>query len=194
MIRTAALLGAVALCIAALASCGHSGRSSGRRPTTAVRLSAHRPTAGITRTARAAQTSGSGLATYGQQATPQSLAAISTALQRYLRALASDRGSAACRQLTSSLRAQVSAVIPPTRPGLREDCPSALRSMFSHETPHRRVALRGTIITAVRVEADRAFVLFRQPGMPSGFFPMQREAGRWRIAALGASLLPDSHD
>ena len=43
---------------------------------------------------------------------------------------------------------------------------------------------------AVRVQGGSAFAVYRQPKAKVEFFPLDLEDGRWRIAALGGSLLP----
>jgi hypothetical protein len=89
-------------------------------------------------------------------------------------ALAAADGAAACSHLAAGVRAQALAVTSSSENGTGKGCAHVLGSMFAREAPQTRAAQRHTTVTAVRVDGDRAFALFRQPGMPAGFFPMQR--------------------
>jgi hypothetical protein len=133
------------------------------------------------------------IGSFGTPADPAQRAALTTALRAYLVALASGDGTAACSRLAAPLRAQLLSLGPGGGSGQHRSCAQTLASMYGQEPPQTRMAQRHTAIGSIRVEKDRAFVLYRQPGAPPGFFPLQREGGHWRVAALGGTVLPTSH-
>jgi hypothetical protein len=172
----------------ALASCGGSSSTSGagqqRKPSTAAPADDSRPRAPRS-TAKQ-----SGIETFGRAAGTQDRAAISAALRAYSLALAADDGAAACSKLSTGVRGQALAVPMGGRRRKSTSCARVLTTLFAREPAQARAAQRAITVTAIRVEGDRGFALFRQPGMPPGFFPMVRERGEWKVGAIGGTVLP----
>jgi hypothetical protein len=190
MARRAVNLAALTLFTIPVASCGGSSEavSVPGRAMPAAR-SSKPPNAGPTATPASGP---NGIVRFGHPAGPVDRAAISAALRGYTLALAADNGAVACSHLASWLRAQATAGVTSGAQGQTKSCAQLLTSMFAHEGSQARAAQRDTVITAVRVDGDRAFAIFRQPGVPAEFFPMQREGGQWKVGALGGSMLPPS--
>jgi hypothetical protein len=182
-------LGAITGLALGLASCGGTPRpvTSSKRTTTGAGTSQARghapgaPRLGANR---------SGIETFGRAAGPADRSAVSAALRAYAGALATDNGAAACSHLAAGVQSQAQAWVSSSGHGTSNGCAQVLSSLFAHETPRTRASQRDISVTAVRLDGDRGFAVFREPGTPVGFFPMQREHGEWKVAALGGSVLP----
>jgi hypothetical protein len=211
MTRTTILSGSILLLALTLSSCGGGSRAQGASrvttstgATTTVSRSLPQPSAGTTETqqtgTKTTQQPGmtatsaplaeatNGIEAFGYPAGGLERAAVATALHGYTVALATDDGAVACAQLAAPIRAQ--ALNTAARQAQDESCAQLLTSMFAGQAPQTRAAMRHIEIDGVRVEGDRAFALIHQAGTPESFYPLQREQGQWKIAALGPTTLP----
>lgn len=176
-----------------LMSCGNESRRAHAQRAPA-RHDLARGRAGATPGPAPGSTAATGIEAFGHPAGRIERAAVSAALREYTAALAADDGTVACSHLAAPLRGQALAlnVASSKAQGTNESCARLLTTMFARQPPGMRSAMRRTQVNVVRVAGDRALAVFRQPGLPRGFFPMQLEHGRWEVAALGATTLPSA--
>jgi hypothetical protein len=66
-------------------------------------------------------------------------------------------------------------------------CASILASLLATPPARLRVAMHATRLLGARVNGDRAFALYRQPKLGSGFISMIRENGTWKAGAISGS-------
>lgn len=69
-------------------------------------------------------------------------------------------------------------------------CPQLLAAMSTGMPAYVKRDLAKADVGALRVEGERAFLLFRGAHHTNYFMPMAREAGKWKVAAIAASALP----
>jgi len=186
----------------ALSSCGGAGGGSRARiglPTTThatVRASASTVAStggGPTASVRGGQQPGAttppprdaapnGVESFGHAAVGAERVDISNALRAYTLALSRDEGFAACKRLAAPLAAQLSSVTHAPD----GSCTQTLTMMYARQAPETRRSLRAPAIDAVRLQGSLAIAtvdLAPSPG--KAFYPLRREGGTWRIAAIG---------
>jgi hypothetical protein len=108
----------------------------------------------------------------------------------YDRAVAGGDTAAACNGLASVIRTQLLQMLSRAPKGKGLDCPKLLTAMFARIPPRLRIALRSTTVTEVRIKGDHGFALYHQPGVGAGSFPVMRDHGSWKVAAISGSILP----
>ncbi|MGN6371597.1 MAG: hypothetical protein ACTHM1_01190 [Solirubrobacteraceae bacterium] len=129
-----------------------------------------------------------GIVSFGHLARGATRAAVVRAVRSYTTALASDDGGRACSLLVASLRMQVSSVESNGGGG----CAGSVAAMFVNEPASARMAMRRSTVDFVRATSTRAFAVMHKHGASNAFYPLQRENGRWLVAAIGPSALPAS--
>jgi hypothetical protein len=114
--------------------------------------------------------------------------AILAAEQDYLAALVSGDYRGACAHLSSSIEESLQAMIQ----GGKKPCAQILAHLVSASAAQgAKQQLDGKVVR-VRVEGDHGFVIFHAPGARLYAFPMSREDGGWRVAALNGAVLAPS--
>jgi len=127
---------------------------------------------------------------FGSEAEGPERKSILAIERSYLSAIAAGDFPAACTNLAANVLDSLRQVFGEGRGGV--SCARRLAVLLSDAAPALANAqLRGRI-TKVRVEGDRAFVVFRAPGAELYQFTTVREAGRWKAASAGASVLVPS--
>jgi hypothetical protein len=156
------------LCPAALGGCGATTPTSGPAPPPPPRES--------------------GIGAYGRPAAPATAAAVEALLRGYFRSLSEADGKAACRSLAVSTRAQLAGL--GDRDGSGSGCVRQIVALFGGRPAASRRALREVEIESIRVSGRHGFVIYRLPGEPAEFLPLQEESGSWRVIGIGGTRLP----
>lgn len=108
----------------------------------------------------------------------------------YLEALADDDLAVACSYLASNVQQSLAQLAGGKLK--RNGCPAILSKLLA---PTANAVAREQVegeITKVRVQGDRAFVVFHAPGAKLFQMTMVRENGDWKVAIVAASVLvPD---
>ncbi len=171
--RSAALLALIAALV--LVGCG-SGDSETTQTTTSQEQSG-------------GEEDGS-LQSFGQEAEGEDEEAILAAEQGYLSALGERDFQAACGLLAAQTTASLEQIAPPA---LRaKGCPAILPKVLAPAAISDAAKQAEGEITAVRVEGEEAFVLYRAPGAKLYAFSMVREDGEWRVTTItGTVMVPE---
>lgn len=177
--RWIALAGSTAV-IAALAGCGGDDDES---PDSTA------PGNGPAATASGGN-GGQNPAEFGEEAGPEDRAAAGATVQDFLRALGNDDGSKACSLMSASVKTNLELFLEgEARESVQNSCEELVRALKS-QIPAKRLPPSGPIeVTAVRIEGDHGFVIYRDEEGRSSAFPVVRDDGVWKVAAIvGASL------
>lgn len=116
----------------------------------------------------------------GVEAPPAERTAASAVLAAYLRAGATERRAAQCRQLSAAARESLQQ--------LGGGCASALEAVTPDQAGSAS-AMAGPI-GSLRVEGDRAYALYHGRGGVDYAIPMRREGGEWKVDSLAPVELP----
>ena len=124
---------------------------------------------------------------FGREAAGAERAAILGSFHGYLSGLASKNYGAACAALAREVQRSLEGL---ASPRLRSAGCSAIlpRLLAAGAGSIARAQLMGAV-RKVRLEGDRAFVVFHAPGAELYMLPMTREGGGWKVALLIASVL-----
>jgi hypothetical protein len=125
---------------------------------------------------------------FGAEAGGSERRAILAAEQGYLGALATGHFKTACSHL--SAQAQSSLKHLAKMQAIR--CRQILPKLLSGSAPASAGVQAAGKVMKVRVQGDRAFVVFHAPGARLYLFTMQREGGDWKVTTLAASVLAPS--
>jgi hypothetical protein len=127
---------------------------------------------------------------FGSEAEGASRAALLGAFHSYLNAVATEDNAAACSYLSVNVQRSLERLA--GGQGKSPGCAQILSKLLSPTAPaiSREQAEGG--ITKVRVEGDRAFVVFHAPGAKLYQMTMVRESGEWKVATVAASVLVPS--
>jgi len=175
---------------ATTSSASASGATAGRATTSSG--SASSATAGGDRSTGAAGTAplaryyGS-IATFGSEASGSERAAVLAALHSYLAAIAAGNWGAACEQLSTPIQHQLELLLAHAKGVHGRGCAAALGALFAHTPGSLRRQLTPLNVIAVRINSNRAFVLYRSTQLPHAVISMLREAGRWKAGVLAGS-------
>jgi len=108
----------------------------------------------------------------------------------YLRAIARGDTGSACSHLSRTVRSQLGRLA--AGRATPAACAESLAALLSGTAaPVARQQARGRI-SHVRVAGDRGYVIFHAPGAALYVIPMLREAGGWKVAMVGSSVLVPS--
>lgn len=122
---------------------------------------------------------------FGSEASGSDFEAAAAALHGYLDARAARAWRAACSHLSPDTRGSLGDL----GGGGAASCPETLASL-SAEVPNEVLAEAAEAdVAAMRVEGDRAFLLFRGAHDAAYFMPMAHVGGAWKVAAITASAL-----
>jgi hypothetical protein len=126
---------------------------------------------------------------FGTEAEGAAKHTASAAEQRYLSAVAERDYAAACALLSKSLTGSLEAMV---KPGRELACGQILERLLSPTASRVSAQQADGEVFKVRVEGDRAIVVFHAPGARLWALPLSREGGAWKVTALGASILAPS--
>lgn len=108
----------------------------------------------------------------------------------YLNAVAEGDYEVACSHLAETARGSLEQIAAGSLKG--KGCAAILPKLLSPTAPRIARAQADGAVTRVRVEGDRAFVVFHAPGAKLYELTMVREGGEWRAATVTAAVLvPD---
>ncbi len=124
---------------------------------------------------------------FGEESEAEERAAILAAERGYFTALGAEEFAEACDRLAESSRSSLGGLT-----GSGGNCAAALPRLLTPEAfALARQAAKGEV-TAVRVDGEQAFVVYRAPGATLFVLPMVEEAGEWKPTSLtGSVLVPD---
>jgi hypothetical protein len=161
---------------------------TGPPPTTSASL----PNEGTKRPAPSVPTNKGGdnsIQTYGVESGSADRAEAALALQAYLDARAAGDWASACSYLTFSTRLLLEKFAERV-PRLRGAGCAEVMAAFAQGVPPAALAAEARIeVISLRVEGDRAFVIYRSPGNRVSTTPMAKENGAWKVAGMGATPL-----
>jgi hypothetical protein len=124
---------------------------------------------------------------YGGEATGVDRVAILATFHRYLEAIGAGEYASACVNLAGFARHSLRQLAGEADGG--RHCAAILPGFLTAAAgATARQQAVGTV-RKVRVEGDRAFVVFHAPGARLYQMTMTREGGRWRVATVSASVL-----
>lgn len=125
---------------------------------------------------------------FGEEAEGASRAAVLGAFHGYLGALAAREYAGACSYLAAPVTESLSQL---TRAKGKPLCSKSLSLLLSPTAPRFAAQQDEGQITRVRVEDDRAFVVYRAPGAKLYELTMVKEGGAWKAAVvIGSVLVP----
>ena len=182
--RSAPKLLAVAfalLLVTCLVACGGDGNSTTSTAGTAVTASP----------AGEGQKGGeASIEEFGSEAGGSDREEILSVFTGYMGAIASKDYEVACSHLAASVQEGLEQLAGKSLKG--EDCTALLPKLLAPTAPQIAREQAGGEIAKVRVEGDRAFVVFKAPGAKLYQLTMVREDGEWKAATVAASVLvPD---
>ena len=109
------------------------------------------------------------------------------AFHAYLSAIAAGDWTAACQELSTTVKHQLQTLLARAGGGAGS-CAPALGSLLGRTPSSARRSLAQADVIAVRTDGDHAFVLYRSPALSHASISMLREAGRWTAGVLSAAL------
>lgn len=168
-----ALAGAVVVAIA-LAGCG--GNEDDSRDST-VAAGGSAPTA-TAQSGGGAQTP----AEFGEEADAADRTAAGASVQEFLRAFAADDWPTACSLMSAFAKENLAVFT--SRYAQGRGCPAQMQAL-TRQVPAKRLPQPGRIeVIGLRIDGDRGFVLYRDAEGARFAFPVAREGGEWRVAAI----------
>jgi hypothetical protein len=124
---------------------------------------------------------------FGTPAPPAVRRQILFVLEHYLAALADDSGPAACSFLYPPVAAELPAFKDPSG---EAGCGPALGALFRGQSAAASDALRQTRPRQTLIKGSGAFAIVGVGGgTEAGFYPLEKDGDRWKVAALGVSIL-----
>ncbi len=124
---------------------------------------------------------------YGEEAEGATRAEVLTAYRSYLDALSQRDYAEVCALLSSVPRKTLQHLT--SGAGPRLTCPKALPFLLSPDASRIAAQQAEGEVKRVRVEEDRAFVVFHAPGARLFQFTLVREDDEWKLAGLTAGVL-----
>jgi hypothetical protein len=107
---------------------------------------------------------------------------ILAAMGSFLRAMASDDYPAICAGITQANREQLDQLLKIKKEAT--GCPSLLKTLLIGPDTEARRAAEGTVYE-VRVDGDKAFILFTPKGGTASYFMMKHDPDGWRSTSIG---------
>lgn len=136
---------------------------------------------------------------FGGEASGSELSQAAAALHGFLDARATGDWKRACANMAAGITKSLEqfAGAAHSLPGKKGKnapkhigCPQLLAAMSTGMPAYVKKELAKADVGALRVEGERAFLLFRGAHHTNYFMPMAKEAGKWKVAAIAASALP----
>jgi hypothetical protein len=127
---------------------------------------------------------------FGNEAEGSSRAAVLGVFTGYLNALAAKDDATACNYLAASVQRSLEQFVTPAL--RRKGCAAILPKLLSPTAAAIARQQAAGRIAKVRVEGERAFVVFHAPGAKLYMLTMTREGGEWKVALVAASVLVPS--
>lgn len=123
---------------------------------------------------------------FGAEANASEREQAAAALQGYLQARVNEEWETACSYMASSITEQLEQLASGSK-GKFEGCPGMLEALSASLPADAKASLATAEVGSLRVEGDRAFVLYRGGDGTAFFMPMAREGGEWKVASLAGS-------
>jgi hypothetical protein len=156
---------------------------------TGVRKAHNGTTTGSTPPSGSSSTGGT-VRTFGHEAKAADAAAITTVVRDYLAARAGGDSARACSLLASRI-AQGLARFAAAVPNLQDrSCAGMLARLSSQPSSQAPAQFSPPRVTGVRIEGERAFVLYRGAHDARLAMPMVRESGAWKVGELTTGPAP----
>src|SRR6478609_5676867 len=129
---------------------------------------------------------------FGGEAASSELAQAAAALHGYLAARAAGAWGAACSYMAAGFAKSLQQFAGAAKQGKGKSagCPQLLAALSAGVPAAARREATVAEVGALRVEGERAFLLFTGSHGAHYFMPMAREGGVWKVGALAASALP----
>ena len=127
---------------------------------------------------------------FGAEAEGSEREAVLAAFRGYLDALADEDYATACSRLSADVKRSLEQLAPGKLK--RQGCAAILPRLLAPSAAAIAGEQAQGRITRVRVEDDRAFVVFEAPGARLYMLTMAREGGGWRATTVAASVLVPS--
>lgn len=127
---------------------------------------------------------------FGSEAGGSERASILAVEQSYLGALADEDYGTACSHLADPVQQSLQQLV--AKQLKAKDCSAILPVLLAPTAAATARDQANGKVTKVRVEGDRAFVVFHAPGAKLYVFTMQREDDAWKATTVAASVLVPS--
>ena len=124
---------------------------------------------------------------FGSEAGGSDREAILTVFTNYMNAIADRDYQAACANLSAIVQSSLEQLAGGSLKG--KGCAAILPKLLAPTAPQIAHEQANGEIAKVRVEDDRAFVVFKAPGAKLYQQTMVREDGEWKVATVAASVL-----
>ncbi|HEX6780621.1 MAG TPA: hypothetical protein VF125_01185 [Solirubrobacterales bacterium] len=127
---------------------------------------------------------------FGAEASGADFEAAATALHGYLDARAAGAWRDACAYLAPGVAGSLAQLAGGSGGGGGASCPETLASLSAAIPTAVLEESAEADVAALRVEGDRAFLLFHGAHDADYFIPMTQDDGAWKIAAIAPSAIP----
>lgn len=193
MIRGRALgVAAALLCCLALAAAGcGSGSSSSSSKT---KLNGEAKPIEAAKPKHSEATGDSSIEEFGGTATGSDKAAVTTAVHRFLTAMARQDNAGMCAELAVANREQLQAFSKGKSSG-SAGCALALKTLLNPAVAAEAHRAATAPLTSVRIDGDSAFALFTPKGGSRSYLVMRREGDSWKSISVtpGTPLAPSAN-
>jgi hypothetical protein len=176
MRRNAALALCVALAALALATCGDEGSSTQDSAGPAEATTGRSDNEGGEKS----------IENFGTEAEGSARAAVLAAFSDYLNGIATKDYPRACSGLAATVRASLEQFASAKLKA--KGCEGILPKLLAPTAALIAAEQAAGKVTRVRVQGDRAFVIFHSPGAKLYQLPMAREGGEWKAGLVAASI------
>lgn len=127
---------------------------------------------------------------FGAEAGESEREAILAVFEGYLTAVAEDDAATACSHLSATVHESLKQLV--ARGEKNVKCAQVLPALLAPTAATIAREQADGEVTRVRVEGDRAFVVFRAPGAKLYMLGLVEEGGEWKATTVAASVLvPD---
>jgi len=126
---------------------------------------------------------------FGSEASGDEFSQAAIALHGYLDARAAGAWAAACSYMADGVTAQLSQMSGAGKQGGHLSCAKILAALSGGLPPAALHEVAEADVGSLRIEGERAFVLFHGAHGVDYFMPMVREGGEWKVAALAPSAV-----
>jgi hypothetical protein len=134
---------------------------------------------------------GSSPESFGEEADGADRTAGSRSVQDFLRAFADGDWSTACSLMSASTKENLEAFVEGSASeSLKLSCTELIKALRKQVPANRLPPTDRIEVTGVRIEGERGFVLYRDPGGTESAFPVVREGSAWKVAAIAGQSLP----
>lgn len=126
---------------------------------------------------------------YGNEPSRSEFEEAAAVLHEYLDARAAGAWRVACQKLAPAAATELVRQLGPATGEAKAGCAQILAGLTAGLPPSALREAAVADVGALRAEGNRGFLLFRGARGQNYFFPMVREWGHWRAAAIAASPL-----